>query len=99
MTADATLYTKRRPDLPGKAPGVVGVRMGTRHLLYTLQCEQCFTTEEPEHLVLMTIHFHARSRDGANPRLCRDCRLAANPGCICDGCRDDAISQRRERAQ
>lgn len=89
--------TGRLPDLPGKAPGVVNVREGKREKLYTLQCEECFTTEEPEHLVLMTIHFHARSRDGENPRLCRDCRLAANPGCICDSCRDDTHSKRMER--
>lgn len=90
MTAQAAaLHAGRRPDLPGKAPGVVGVREGVKWKLYTLQCEQCFVTEEPEHLVLMTIHFHARSRDGANPRLCRDCRLNANPDCICDNCRDD----------
>ena len=95
----AALDTERRPDLPGKAPGVVAVREGRSGNLYTLQCEQCFTTEEPEHLVLMTIHFHARSRDGANPRLCRDCRLAANPGCICDGCREDTRSQRKDTAK
>jgi hypothetical protein len=87
---------ERLPDLPGMVTGIVGVREGPKGKLYTLQCERCFVTEEPEHLVLMTIHFHSRSRDGENPRLCRDCRIAAYSGCPCDGCRDDAISKRRE---
>lgn len=90
-TAPARLH-----DLPGRAPGVVAVREGNRGNLYTLQCQRCFVTEEPEHLVLMTIHFHARSRDGENPRLCRDCRITAHPDCICDSCRGDRQAQRKE---
>jgi len=89
MTAEAAPRSGRLPDLPGKAPGVVAVREGPRGKLYTLQCESCFTTEEPEHLILMTIHFHARSRDGYNPRLCRACRAIAYSDCICDNCRED----------
>lgn len=82
------------PTLPGKAPGIVGVREGRRGKLYTLQCESCFVIEEPERLTAMTIHFHARSRDGENPRLCRDCRIAAYPDCICDYCREDRAQRK-----
>lgn len=94
MTTVAT--PTRLPDLAGKAPGIVAVREGGRGKLYTLQCERCFATEEPEHLVLMTIHFHSRSRNGDNPRLCRDCRVSAYPDCICDSCRGDRRSKREE---
>lgn len=83
------VHIERLPDLPDMAPGIVAVRECERGKLYTLQCERCFATEEPEHLVLMKIRFHARSRDGDNPRLCRDCRIAAFPDCICDSCRED----------
>lgn len=77
------------PTLPGKAPGIVAVRQGPRGKLYTLQCQRCFITEEPAHILSMTIAFHARSRDGENPRLCRDCRVVAYPDCICDYCQED----------
>lgn len=79
----------RLPDLPGKAPGIVAVRRGPRGNLYTLQCERCFAIEEPELLTQMTIHFHFRSQDSVNPRLCRGCRAAAFPDCICDYCHED----------
>jgi hypothetical protein len=93
------LTTERHPEgllptLPGKAPGVVAVRQGPRGNIYTLQCQQCYITEEPLHLTSMTIHFHARSRDGENPRLCRGCRVAAYPDCICDYCAEDRTSRR-----
>lgn len=89
MTAGAAPHLGRLPALPGKAPGIVGVREGARGKRYTLQCERCFITEEPEMILSMTIHFHARSQGGENPRLCRDCRIAAFPDCICDYCRED----------
>ena len=79
----------RLPDLPGLVRGIVAVRESARGNVYTLQCERCFTTEEPEHLVLMSIHFHARSHSGENPRLCRECRVAVYPDCACDSCRED----------
>jgi hypothetical protein len=85
----------RLPDMPGKAPGVVGVRESPRGKVYTLQCERCFATEEPEHLLYMTIHFHPRSRDGENQRLCRYCRIAANPDCICDYCHEDQKAKKQ----
>jgi hypothetical protein len=77
------------PTLPGMAPGVVAIRQGPRGKLYTLQCQRCYVTEEPERPISMTIHFHARSQGGENPRLCRDCRITAYPDCICDYCLED----------
>lgn len=70
------------------ARGIVAARQGPKRKLYTIQCERCFITEEPDLLILMTIHFHSRSRNGENPRLCRDCRVKAYPDCICDYCKD-----------
>lgn len=77
------------PTLPGCVQGIVAVRKGPRGKLYTLQCQNCFVTEEPDHLIFMTIHFHSRSRGGENPRLCRDCRIQEYPDCTCDHCRED----------
>jgi hypothetical protein len=82
----------RLADLPGMAPGIVGVREDGGRKFYTLQCERCFKTEEPKILVLMTFHFHARSRKGENPRLCRDCRLSVYSDCTCYYCVEDRRS-------
>ena len=77
------------PTLPGMAPGIVAVREAENgKKFYTLQCERCHATEEPVHLVLMTMHFHPRTPND-NPRLCRPCRIAAHPDCTCDGCKSD----------
>lgn len=81
---------ERLPDLPGMVRGIVGKREENGWNVYTLQCERCFITEEPPNLVLMTIHFHAKSDPDKNPRLCVDCRLAVYAGCGCDSCREDA---------
>lgn len=81
--------TTRLPDLPGMTAGVVAVRDTPKGRVFTLQCERCHTTEEPAQLVLMGIHFHARSLEGPNPRLCRECRVAVYPDCKCDRCRQD----------
>lgn len=89
MTIDDLLQAQRLPDLPGMAPGIIGQRNGPRGTVYTLQCERCFDTEEPEILVLMTFHFHHRSQGADNPRLCRPCRMEAHPDCTCDNCKSD----------
>lgn len=79
----------RLPDLEGMTRGIVAVRQGPQRELYTLQCERCLVTEEPDLLIVMTIHFHAHSRYSENPRLCRPCRRAAYPSCNCDYCHED----------
>lgn len=95
VTVDAVALDTERypagllPTLSGCVQGIVSVRQGSRGKLYTLQCQRCFVTEEPDHLLFMTIHFHSRSRDGENPRLCRDCRVQAYADCTCDYCRED----------
>lgn len=90
MTAQPTLFGERLLTLDGCVRGIVGIRVderGTKR--YTLQCENCLATEEPTNLVLMTFKFHTRHQ-GDNPRLCRDCRIAAySSDCTCDGCRED----------
>lgn len=79
----------RLPDLPGCVRGIVAVRPGPRgRNLYTLQCENCYETEEPANLVLMTFKFRNRHH-GDNPRLCPPCRRAATNACICAGCVND----------
>lgn len=95
MTTDYTPQKTRLPDLPDVIPGIVAVRQDDRgRYVYTLQCERCFVTEEPDILVLQTIHFHARSTGGYNPRLCRDCRIEVHAGCTCYGCQEDRAARR-----
>jgi len=86
MTDQPALFGERLPDLPGSVRGVVGVRKDARGRdRYTLQCEKCLDTEEPEVLVLMTFKFHSRHK-GDNPRLCRPCAATAYPDCRCENC-------------
>lgn len=96
MSAQSSLFGERLPDMPGKTRGIVGLRVDDRgRNRYTLQCENCLATEEPEHLVFLTFKFHTHHQ-GENPRLCPSCRLDRYAKtCTCDGCQEDEKRVRR----
>ena len=88
MIDQPALFGEPLPTLPGCTRGIVGERIDEKgRKRYTLQCENCFATEEPEILVLMKFKFHTRHK-GDNPRLCPTCRAEAYKGCTCDACKE-----------
>lgn len=90
MDKQPALFGELLPTLPGCTRGVVGERVDERgKKRYTLQCEGCYATEEPEILVLMKFKFHSRHK-GDNPRLCPPCRVERYARtCTCDYCAED----------
>lgn len=67
------------PTLPGKVQGIVSARFNEKgRKVYTLQCQECGETEEPEMLILMDFHFCPRhDKERGHDRLCPPCRTTS----------------------
>jgi len=72
------------PTLPNSVEGIVGEGP------WRVQCQECGVIGE-HRILLHAIRSHEllfhEWPDGANPRLCRDCRLARN--CACHRCAEE----------